>query len=64
MANDATSTVTTPSAPTGHQGAGNAIGAYEFRQMIAVLDQLRSHTHTYTDDYTSNCQCNCGRGSL
>ena len=63
MANDTTSTTTTPSAPLS-KGAGEGIGAYEFRKMIEVLDQLRGHTHTFTDDYTSNCQCNCGRGSL
>lgn len=44
--------------------AGNTIDAATFRQMVDTLDALIQHSHTFTDNYTSNCQCNCNRGSL
>lgn len=46
------------------KNAGETITADTFRQMVDVLDALIQHNHTFRDDYTSNCQCNCGRGSL
>jgi hypothetical protein len=59
-----TGTKTTSQAAPGTKAAGNTIDADSYRQMVTILDQLRQHTHTFTDDYTTNCQCNCGRGSL
>jgi hypothetical protein len=44
--------------------AGDVIDAASFRQMVDILDGLIQHSHTFTDDYTSNCQCNCSRGSI
>tara|TARA_B110000503_G_scaffold23075_1_gene35905 strand:- start:3812 stop:4006 length:195 start_codon:yes stop_codon:yes gene_type:complete len=64
MGNDTTSTKTTPTAAVVGKASGNTIDAASFRQMVDILDNLRDHTHTFTDDYTSNCQCNCSRGSL
>ena len=64
MGNDTTSTKTTPTAAVGAKAVGSTIDAASFRQMVDILDNLRDHTHTLTDDYTSNCQCNCSRGSL
>jgi hypothetical protein len=49
-------------APT--KSTGNPITADTFNQMINILDALAAHSHTFTDDYTDNCQCNCSRGSL
>lgn len=46
------------------KSVGDVIDAASFRQMVDTLDALIQHNHTFTDDYTSNCQCNCGRGSL
>ena len=56
-------TAMTVPAPTA-TAPGNNITATTFNQMIDVLDALVDHSHTFNDDYTSNCQCNCGRGSL
>ena len=64
MANDTTSTKTVAKALPGAKTAGDVIDAQSFRDIITILDQLRSHTHTYTDNYSTNCQCNCARGSL
>jgi len=64
MANDTTSTKTTTAGVVPAAAAGNTITAQSFKDIVTVLDQLRSHTHTYTDNYTTNCQCNCSRGSL
>lgn len=60
---DNTSTKTTTTGAVGSKSPGNTITADTFRQMVAILDNLRDHTHTFTDDYTTNCQCNCTRGS-
>jgi len=46
------------------KAAGETIDAATFRQMVDTLDAMIQHTHTFTDNYTSNCQCNCSRGSL
>lgn len=64
MGNDTTSTKTTPTAAVVGKVSSDTIDAASFRQMVDILDNLRDHTHTFTDDYTSNCQCNCSRGSL
>jgi hypothetical protein len=61
---DTTSTNISPASPVGARGTGNLIDAASFRQMVDILDTLVQHQHTFTDDYTSNCQCNCGRGSI
>lgn len=44
--------------------AGAVIDAASFRHMVSVLDGMIQHSHTFTDDYTTNCQCNCNRGSI
>jgi|TARA_R110000796_G_scaffold108474_2_gene219501 hypothetical protein len=59
-----TGTKTTSQTAPGNKSSGNTIDADSYRQMVTILDQLRQHTHTFTDDYTTNCQCNCSRGSL
>lgn len=61
---DTTSTVTSgaPAVPT--KAAGEVIDAASFRQMVDILDSLVNHQHTFSDDYTANCQCNCNRGSI
>lgn len=64
MAADTTTTKTTATGAVAGKTVGDVITAASFRQMVAILDELRDHTHDYTDDYTTNCQCNCGRGSL
>lgn len=46
--------------------AGTSVQPAQLVQMLNVLESLLSHTHTYYDDYGSNCNCNCNctRGSL
>ena len=60
--NTANFTSSTTAAPA--KAAGDVIDAASFRQMVDILDGLIQHNHTFTDDYTSNCQCNCNRGSI
>lgn len=47
-----------------NKATGDTIDAASFRRMVDGIDALIQHNHTFTDDYTANCQCNCGRGSL
>lgn len=61
---DTTAAKTTGTASAPAKATGDVIDAASFRQMVDTLDALIQHNHTFTDDYTSNCQCNCGRGSL
>jgi len=61
---DTTDTFVSGVANTTPKAAGDVIDAASFRQMVDILDSLVEHQHTFSDDYTSNCQCNCGRGSL
>ena len=64
MATDTTDAKTVTATDPASKTAGETITADTFRQMIDILDALVDHSHTFTDDWTSNCQCNCGRGSL
>ena len=64
MATDTTAANTTSSTVPSTKTSGQTITADTFNQMIDLLDSLVDHSHTFTDDWTSNCQCNCGRGSL
>lgn len=64
MATDTTDAKTVTATDPASKIAGETITADTFRQMIDILDALVDHSHTFTDDWTSNCQCNCGRGSL
>lgn len=61
---DTTNNFTSPTAAVGAKAAGDVIDAESFRQMVDILDGLIQHSHTFTDDYTANCQCNCNRGSI
>lgn len=63
MVADNTNLFTAPGSTTA-KTSGQTIDAASFRQMVDVLDALIQHSHTFNDDYTSNCQCNCGRGSI
>jgi hypothetical protein len=64
MVTDTTNNFTSPETGIDTVTAGQTINAATFRQMVDILDSLIQHTHTFTDDYTSNCQCNCSRGSI
>ncbi len=61
---DNTANFTSPTDAVPTKAAGDIIDAASFRQMVDILDGLIQHSHTFTDDYTSNCQCNCNRGSI
>jgi hypothetical protein len=43
---------------------GSQITAAKFRSLIDTLDAYLQHSHTFSDEYRSNCQCQCGRGSI
>lgn len=64
MVADVTSTFTANTTATAVKTTGSVIDAASFRAMVNTLDALIQHSHTFTDDYTSNCQCNCQRGSI
>jgi hypothetical protein len=65
MAADNTSgpSVGAPADP-GQAAQNTQITAAKFRSLIDMLDTYMQHSHTFTDDYQSNCQCQCGRGSI
>ena len=44
--------------------AGTTITAAKFRSLIDSIDAYMQHSHTFSDEYRSNCQCQCGRGSI
>jgi len=44
--------------------AGTQITAAKFRSLIDTIDVYLQHRHTFADEYRSNCQCQCGRGSI
>ena len=52
--------------PAPNVGVGGTVQNTTMAQMMNVLESLLNHTHTYYDDYGSNCNCNCNctRGSL
>jgi hypothetical protein len=55
---------TTATAAAATKVTGDTIDAASFKAMVDILDALILHTHTFYDDYSSNCQCNCSRGNL
>lgn len=59
---------TTQPAVSSVPSPGSPITTTVFHDMLAVLDQLVSHTHVYYDDYGTACNCwvhnNCTRGIL
>lgn len=52
------SKVTSAPAVTTVSSGGN-IDDQTFQQMLAVLNELVSHTHIFYDDYSTACNCNC-----
>jgi len=52
-----------PAAET-QQTQNEKITAAKFRSLIDMLDTYMQHSHTFNDDYFSNCECQCGRGSI
>lgn len=67
-ANEDLSTSTTAAGATGAASAGSTIDNQTYLDMLEVLEDLLSHTHTFYDDYGTacncNCNCNCTRGTL
>lgn len=53
------STVTTTASSVSTVTSGDAITADTFQKMLAVLNELVSHTHIFYDDYNTACNCNC-----
>lgn len=56
--------VTSSNASTASQNT--QIDNQTFKDMVAILKDLRTHTHQYYDDYTTacECQCACQRGTI
>jgi hypothetical protein len=65
MANENLS-VPSPNPQTGNTPAtaGTQITAAKFRSLIDTIDAFMQHSHTFSDEYRDNCQCQCGRGSI
>lgn len=53
-----------PAAETQLTANTTQITAAKFKSLIDMLDTYMQHSHTFTDDYYSNCECQCGRGSI
>lgn len=49
--------VSAPAATT--VSAGQEVDEQTFKDMLAVLNELVSHTHIFYDDYSTACNCNC-----
>jgi len=68
MGSENVSTHTTSNTGPSDTSSGNTIDANKYEQMVAVLNNLISHNHSFYDDYTTvcdcQCQCDCGRGAL
>jgi len=64
MTADTTSTFTSGTGQQGTKTSVDTITAAHFTQMLDIVDSLVSHGHTFYDDYSTNCECQCGRGSL
>lgn len=43
---------------------GSKITAAKFTALIDMIDDYMGHSHTFSDEYNNNCQCQCGRGSI
>lgn len=54
--------VATPATAT--KNAGDPITADTYANMVQLINDLLNHNHQFTDDYYSNCECQCGRGTL
>lgn len=39
--------------------AGGEVQTATFTAMLAILNDLVSHTHVFYDDYSTACNCNC-----
>lgn len=52
-----TKTTAAPTVPT--VAAGGEVDDKTFQDMLAVLNELVSHTHIFYDDYSTACNCNC-----
>lgn len=48
----------------GDVAADSKITAAKFKSLIDMIDTYMEHSHTFSDDYNNNCQCQCGRGSI
>jgi hypothetical protein len=48
----------------GNKAVGDVIDAGAFREMVDILDSLLDHQHNFTDNYVSNCECQCSSGTL
>jgi hypothetical protein len=56
---DNTSSVSTGQPAVNNVSAGQPIDDATYQQMLNILKDLTNHTHTFYDDYGTNCQCNC-----
>lgn len=54
----------TAPAAQGNVAADGKITAAKFKSLIDMIDTYMEHSHTFSDDYNNNCQCQCGRGSI
>ena len=48
----------------GDKLAGQVIDAESFRDMVNILDSLLDHQHNFSDNYVSNCECQCSNSTI
>lgn len=59
MANENTSSTSTPAGAPADAAKDQKITADTYRAMLDVLEDLITHDHIFYDDYTTVCQCQC-----
>jgi hypothetical protein len=64
MTADTTDTFTSGTGEQAAKTTANTITAAHFTQMLDIVDSLVAHGHTFNDNYGTNCECQCQRGSL
>lgn len=64
MTADTTTSFTSGTGAQSAKATTDTITAAHFTEMLDIVDSLVSHGHTFYDDYSTNCQCQCQRGSL
>ena len=64
MVADNVTTFTSATSAVDAKASGDTITAAHFAKMLDIVDTLNTHGHTFTDDYSTNCDCQCQRGSL
>ena len=59
MANDVLSTVNSAQPATPLPNQNTTLTPDTINQALNILESLLAHTHSFVDNYGTNCNCNC-----